>query len=157
MKKILVVVAAAALALTAAVLVPQSSKLEQLSPIAEAQAATSNASVGSSVMTFPFHVTGTTSSTVTGSGRFAMPMPCQLVGAGAAARTASGTLTVDVLAAGVTVMTSAIAINTSATWTEGTIGTPNIADETAVTFNLTPAGAGATFSDVTVLLTCVRR
>lgn len=150
MKRLLLAVAAVAIAAAAFAPFP---------PVAhEARAAATNVPVGAGqVMVFPFHVTGTVSSTVTGSIKFNMPQPCQLIGAGASARTVSGTLTTDVLVGGASIMSSAIAITAAGTFTEGTIGTPAIADEAAVSVNLTPSGSTPTFADVTVLLTCARR
>lgn len=150
MKKLLAVAALALAVVGAALMAPQS-----VSPVPEAQAAT-NAPLSAGVMTFPFHITGTTSATTTKSVNFNMPQKCQLVGAGASARTTSGTMTVDVLNGAASIMSSPIAFSLSGVYTEGTIGTPAIADEAAISVTLTPSGGTPTFSDITVLLTCVR-
>lgn len=154
MKKLLAV-AVLAIAAAAVCIAPP----EYVRPVvSEAQAATPNVPVGGGqVMVFPFHITGATTATTANQVKFNMPQPCQLIGAGAVARLASGTLVTDVLVNSASILSSTMTITAAGTWVEGTIGTPIIADEATVSTNITVTGAGATFSDVTLLLTCARR
>ena len=107
------------------------------------------------VLAIPLQLSGAYSASVTGAARFNMPFPCKLIGVGAAPREVTGSSnTVDVLLGGVSVLSAPIA-TTAATYTEGTITTSSITDEGAITVDLAiPDGS---LTDVTVLLTCVRR
>ena len=131
-----------------------------LATLPQAQAATPNISVaGGQVMVFPFHISGQYTATTASVVKFNMPEPCQLIGVGAAARASGGTtptLTVDVLDAGVSVLSAPISI-TAGTYSEGTITDATIADEDAVTVNLAIGGTSPTWNDITVIITCARK
>ena len=118
-------------------------------------AATTNISPASSnyhILTFSIgkQYTATTAGVV----RFAMPYPARLVTVQATARASGGTtptLTVDVLEAGTTVLSSAISI-TAGTVSEATISDAEIADEAVVTVDLTIGGTNPTWDDITVVM-----
>ena len=130
-----------------------------LATLPKAEAAVSNVPVGSGVMVFPFHISGQYTVTTASVVKFNMPQPCQLIGVGATARASGGTtptLTVNVKEAGTTVLSAPISV-TAGTWGEGTITDSSIADEAAVTVDLTIGGTSPTWNDITVLLTCARK
>lgn len=128
-------------------------------PVPATYAATPNISVASgSVVVIPLHISGQYTASTTAVARFAMPFPCRVIGVGASARASGGTtptLTVDMLVGGTTILSSAISV-TAGAYAEGTISTPVVADEAAVTFNLTIGGTSPTWNDITVLVTVVR-
>jgi hypothetical protein len=128
-------------------------------PVPSAQAATPNYSANNvSVVAIPFHVSGQYTTTTAAIIRFALPFKGKLVGVGASARASGGTtptLTVDVKAGGVTVLSAPFAV-TAGAYSEGTISVPNIADEAAITVDFTIGGTTPTWNDMVVFLTFVR-
>ena len=143
------------LAVVAAVLIG----LAALAP--QADAAVQNFAVGTGVEVevLPFHISGQYTANTTAVVRFAIPFKARLVGASATARASGGTtptLTVDVLEAGVTVLSAPISV-TAGTVSEGTITDADLADEAVITVNLAIGGTSPTWNDITVLLTVVRQ
>lgn len=124
-----------------------------------ARAATPNVAVGAGqVMTLPLFIAGQRTATVTPI-KFAMPQPCDMIGVGATARASGGTsptLTVDVQDDASSILSAPISI-TAGTWSEGTISSAAIADESVMTVVLTIGGTTPTWDDITVMLTCARR
>lgn len=148
MKKFLMIYAAVA-AIALAIAVPT---------VPQAQAATPNYGVQFPVQVIPFHISGQYTATTANVVRFTLPFKARLIGVSATARASGGTsptLTVDVLAGGVTVLSAPVSI-TAGTVSEGTITTAALADEAAITVTLTIGGTGPTWNDITVLLTVVR-
>lgn len=110
------------------------------------------------VVVLPFHISGQYTANTTAVVRFAMPFPARLVGVQATARASGGTsptLTVDVMEAGVTVLSAPVAVTAGAV-AFGTITDDTIADEAAVTVNLAIGGTSPTWNDIVVILTVVR-
>lgn len=125
---------------------------------APALAATQNYSTAVPVVVVPFHLSGQYTATATSAVKFTLPFKAKLIGVQANARASGGTsptLTVDVLAGGTSVLSSAISI-TAGTVAEGTIATSALADEATITVTLTIGGTSPTWNDITVLLTLVR-
>ena len=123
-----------------------------------ALAATTNQAPAVQVEILSFHISGQYTATLSNVVKFNLPFSAQLIGAQATARASGGTsptLTVDVKEAGVTVLSSAMAI-TAGTVAEGTITDASLADEAAITVDLTIGGTSPTWNDITVLLTVVR-
>lgn len=118
-------------------------------------AATTNIGPGSSayhILTFSINKQYT--ATTAGVVRFKMPYPARLVTVQATARASGGTtptLTVDVLEAGTTVLSSAVSV-TAGTVSEATISDAEIADEAVVTVDLTIGGTTPTWDDITVVM-----
>jgi hypothetical protein len=132
--------------------------LAVLIPTPIAVAATPNYPPAYSVTPIVLHVSGQYTATTTAVARFNVPFRCKLIGVGASARASGGTsptLTVDVKAAGTTVLSAPITV-TAATYTEGTITTSAIADEAAITVDFTIGGTSPTWNDMVVVLTVVR-
>lgn len=131
-----------------------------LLPLTPAWTATANFPPGATgVMVLPFHISGQYTVTTAGAVKFNMPFPCRLITVQATARVSGGTsptLTVDLKEAGTTVLSSAISI-TAGTVSEGTISDADIADEAAITVDLTIGGTSPTWNDIGVLLVCQRR
>ena len=127
-----------------------------------AQAATPNVPAsGPGVLLVPLHLSGTYSTTpgINNVARFAMPQPCDMLGVGGMIRSSTGTaptLTIDVLKAGVTILSAPFNVNHT-TWSEGTISVSAIADESLMSVNLALDGTSPTFTDITVLMTCARK
>jgi len=110
------------------------------------------------IAVLPFHLSGQYTATATGVVKFNMPFKCRVLNVMANARASGGTsptLTVDVLEAGASILSSAISI-TAGTVAEGTISDASIADEAAVTVNLTIGGTSPTWNDITVMLIVIR-
>ena len=148
MKKLLMIYAAIA-AVALAIAVPA---------VPQAQAATPNYGVQFPVLTVPFHISGQYTATTASVVRFTLPFKARLIGVSASARASGGTtptLTVDVLAGGVTVLSAPVSVTAGAV-SEGTITTAALADEAAITVTLTIGGTTPTWNDITVLLTVVR-
>lgn len=143
--------------LSAAALVA-ASFIAPLQPIAEA--ATPNvAPAAGQVVVIPFHISGQYTATTTNVVRFLMPFDAAVLGVQATARASGGTtptLTVDVLEAGVTILSAPIAVTAGAV-AEGTLTDSNIADEAAVTMTLTIGGSSPTWNDIVVLVTVFRK
>jgi hypothetical protein len=124
-----------------------------------AEAATPNATGGAQVLVIPVYMAGSMSTSQTGKARFAMPFPCDMLGVGALSYASSGTtpaMTVDVTSGGTSILSAPVSVNTS-TYAEGTITTPEITDESAISINTVITGAGAWFQDVMLMMTCARR
>lgn len=151
-KNLIFAAAIAAIAFAAAIVGPQ-----KFAPgmVPDAQAATPNVSVGGAqVMVLPLQFSGAYTTTTTAA-EFAMPMPCSMIGAGATARLAGAAPNnVDVQLGGVSILSGLIALDTGV-YAEGTISTATITDEGVITVIL--GAPGGTITDVTVLLTCVRK
>lgn len=132
-----------------------------LAAVPTAQAATPNVAVGAGqVVVIPFHISGQYTASTTAVVKFDMPFPCTVLGVGATARASGGTtptLTVDVLkgASPASILSAPISI-TAGTYSEGTIATAAIADETPVTVDLAIGGTSPTWNDITVLITVAR-
>ncbi len=124
------------------------------------QAATPNVAVGGAqVVVIPLHLSKQYTASATAEARFAMPFACQMLGVGASARASGGTtptLTVDVKEGGTTILSAPISV-TAGSYTEGTITDADIADEGAITVDLTIGGTSPTWDGVTVLMTCARK
>lgn len=124
-----------------------------------AHAATPNYNLNADVEVIAFHISGQYTTTTAGVVKFALPFPAKLVGVSTTARASGGTsptLTVDVKAGGTTVLSAPISV-TAGTVAEGTITTSTLADEAAITADLTIGGTTPTWNDITLLLTVVRR
>jgi len=126
------------------------------SVLRQAEAATPNYAPNIPVYAMPFHLVGAYTTTITPV-RFKIPYPARLIGLSASARSVSGTLTVDVQAAGVSQLSTTASITSAGVSVEGVVATTTIADEADVTIVLTPSGSGPTFSDVVVTPTFLRR
>lgn len=121
-----------------------------------AQAATPNLAPGFGVMVLPLHLAGAYTSTTTAA-TFNMPMPCAMLGVGAAPRTVSlPSVAVDVQLGGASILASPIELSTG-TYSEGTISTAAISDEGVMTVIVNTPMANSSVSDLTVLLTCARK
>ena len=120
-----------------------------------ARAATQNiATAIPGVVTMPFHISGTRTDTSTaGAIKFAMPFKVRLLGVGAVARTASGTMTFDLVDDGVSVLSSAITASTN--YVEGTLANPVVLDESLMAVNISGSG-GPSFADITLFITGIR-
>lgn len=102
----------------------------------------------------PFHISGQYAATTASVVRFQLPFKAQVLGVSATARASGGTsptLTIDVLEAGTTILSSAMSI-TAGTVTEGVITDTSLADEAVITVTLTIGGTSPTWNDMTVLL-----
>lgn len=124
------------------------------------RAATPNIAVGAGqVAVFPLHISGQYTATTAAVARFAMPFPCNLIGASGSARASGGTsptLTIDVKEGATTVLSAPFAVTAGAV-SEGTITDSAIADEAVVTVDFTITGTSPTWNDIVVLLTCARK
>ena len=87
--------------------------------------------------------------------KFKLPFAGRLIGFGAAGRTMSGTITVDLQAAGASLLSAPITLSTA--YGEATITTSAVADEAQITVVITISGDSATVSDITILPTFLRR
>lgn len=128
-------------------------------PAGVALAATPNYAASYDVAVIPFHISGQYTATTTAVVRFALPFPAKLVGVGASARASGGTtptLTVDLKAGGTTVLSAPISV-TAGSFTEGTVATSALADEAAITVDLTIGGTSPTWNDIVVFVTVVRQ
>lgn len=113
------------------------------------------------VMTLPFVIAGQRAAGTTAAvARFEMPFPVRVLGVSAAARASSGTnptLTVDVEAEGDSILADPIAV-TAGEVAEGVVATALVAAGEEVTIDTVIGGTDTpTFSDITVLITVVRR
>lgn len=128
-------------------------------PVGAAFAATPNYAPAYNVVVIPFHISGQYTTTTTAVVRFALPFPAKLVGVGASARASGGTtptLTVDLKAGGTTVISAPISV-TAGAYAEGTVATSALADEAAITVDLTIGGTSPTWNDIVVFITVVRQ
>lgn len=123
------------------------------------QAATKNYSeVVTGIQVVPFHISGQYTATTAGVVKFQIPFKAQVLGVSATARASGGTsptLTVDVKEAGTSILSSAISI-TAGTVAEGIVSDTSLADESAITVDLTIGGTSPTWNDITVILTLRR-
>ena len=109
------------------------------------------------ILTFPLNKQYI--ATTAGVLRFKMPYPATLITVQATARASGGTsptLTVDILEAGVTVLSAPVSV-TAGTVSEATITDANIADEAVVTANLAITGTSPTWDDITIVLVVARK
>lgn len=123
-----------------------------------AYAATPNQAPAAPVQVIAFHLSGQYTATAADVVKFNLPYAAQLIGVQATARASGGTsptLTVDVQEGAGSVLSSAMSI-TAGTVAEGTITDASLADEAAMTVDLTIGGTSPTWNDITVLLTLVR-
>lgn len=120
-----------------------------------ADAATQNYPTGVAVHAMPIQLAGTYTTTVTPV-RFKLPYAGQLIGFSANARTISGGLTVDLQAAGVSLLSSAVSLVSNGVPVEGTVTTANVADEAELTVVLTLSNTPS-HTDITVLPTFLQR
>ncbi len=110
-------------------------------------------------MILPFHVTGQYTTTTAGVIKFNVPFPVRLITFMATARASGGTtptLTVDLKVGGSSVLSTPVSI-TAGTVSEGTISTPAVADEAAVTVDFTIGGGTPTWNDMTIIIVCKRQ
>ena len=106
-------------------------------------------------MVLTFHVSGVV---LTGAGtgliKFNMPFPARLITVQQSVAALAGTApTVDVLVAGSTILTNVTTMAAAGTVYEALIATPTIADEAAVSVNLT---TGTSMSNVTIVMVLKR-
>lgn len=120
---------------------------------------TPNAAPGSACpMVLPFHISGQYTATTANVVRFKLPYSATLQTVQATARASGGTsptLTVDVLEAGVTVLSTPVAVTAGAV-SEAVITDANIADEAVVTATLTIGGTSPTWNDIVIVLVFCR-
>jgi hypothetical protein len=105
-----------------------------------------------------FLIAGQRTATQTAVVRFKAPGAMTLVAASATARASGGTsptLTVDVLEAGVTMLSAAMSV-TAGSVVEGTVTDAECADEAVVTVNITIGGTSPTWDDICVQLDWIR-
>lgn len=123
-----------------------------------ARAATTNVAISNpGVMLIPLHLSGQYTTTTTAVARFAMPMPCDMIGVSAVPRSMGSTaLAVDVKSGGTTILSSPMTM-VAGTVTEGTISTAAVPDENVITVDINAPAGTSTMNDTTVLLTCVRK
>ena len=123
------------------------------------QAATQNyPEVINGIQIAPFQISGQWTATTTSVVRFQLPFKAQVLGVSGTARVSGGTsptLTINVLEAGTTILSSPISITAGAV-SEGTVSDTSLADESAITIDLTIGGTSPTWNDITVILTLRR-
>jgi len=110
------------------------------------------------VLMVPVQLSGQYTATLAAISRMKLPFPAKLMAVSAAARASGGTaptLTVDLQAGGVSVLSAPIDVTAGAT-AEGAIATDRLADEAELTIDLAIGGGTPTWDDITVLLTLVR-
>lgn len=129
------------------------------SVVSPAEAATTVPPIGTpGVQVIPLQISKQYTADTTAVVKLKMPFAVQVLGVSATARASGGTnptLTVNVKAAGTTILSAPISI-TAGTVSEGTITTASIADEATVTVDLVITGTNPTWDDITVLLTVAR-
>jgi len=123
-------------------------------------AATPNVTPGAGqVVTIPILIAGQRTATQTAIARFAMPFPAHVLGVSATARASGGTsptLTIDVMAGGVTLLSAPVAVTAGAV-AEATVTTAAVADEAVITVNTAITGTSPTWDDIMVLITVARK
>lgn len=123
-------------------------------------AQTPNVTVGAGqVVVISFHLSGQYAATTAGVARFALPFPGDVLGVQASARASGGTaptLTVDVQAGGVSILSTPVAVTAGAV-AQATLSTATLADEAAMTVNLAIGGTSPTWNDIVVMMTVARR
>lgn len=129
-------------------------------PLQKAGAATQNYSTATTgVVVIPLHVSGQYTASTTAVARFTMPFPCKVLTVGASARASGGTsptLTVDLKAGGVSLLSAPVSVTAGAV-AEATISTSTVADEAAMTVDLAITGTSPTWNDITIFITVLRR
>ena len=134
---------------------PDADKLGAGALKASAAIANAQLAAGEAYSTVSLHCCRQLTASVTDLFRFQMPFAATLIEVCAAARASGGTtptLTIDVLEAGVTVLTTPISVTAGA----NAVAAPSdaaIADNAAVTVNAAIGGTSPTWDDITVLLT----
>jgi hypothetical protein len=121
--------------------------------IKQADAATTNYPPTTSVYAMPIFMPGTYSATTTPV-KFAIPYAARLVGFSAAVGGSSGTVTIDLQAGGVSLLSSPISASTNVV--EATISTAAVTDESVMTIVVTISGASPSVSSITAVPTFVR-
>lgn len=121
-------------------------------------AATTNVSSGSpGYMLLPFHLSGQYTANTTAVAKWIAPMPCEIYHVSATARASGGTsptLSVVMLNGASTVAT--VGPITAGTISDGTLANTTVADEAALSIDLTIGGTSPTWTDITVLVGCKR-
>lgn len=123
----------------------------------EADAAVTNYPPGVQVNAMPIQISGTYTTSPVTPVRFNLPYAGRLIGFSASARTVSGTITVDLQAAGVSLLSPVVTLLSSGVPVAGTVNTSSVSDEAELTVVLSSSGAGPSVTDVTVLPTFLRR
>ena len=116
---------------------------------------TTNFPTSTSVQMVPLVISGQYTATTTGVVQIKLPFKARLVGVSATARASGGTsptLTVNVKQGATSVLSAPIGI-TAGTVAEGTITSPQLADESTLTVDLTIGGTSPTWNDISVVLT----
>lgn len=111
------------------------------------------------VQLVPLHLSGRFATTTAGVAAFRLPFAAKLCGVGATARASGGTaptLAVDVRAGAASLLAAPVAVTAGAMAEGALAGTGAIADETVLSVDLAVGGTGATWDDITVLLTLAR-
>lgn len=106
----------------------------------------------------PFHISGPSTTTTIGVVKFQIPFKAQVLGISATARASGGTsptLTVDVKEAGTSILSAPMSI-TAGTVTEAVVSDNMLADEAAITVDITIGGTSPIWNDITVILTLRR-
>ena len=154
MKKLIAVaVIGAALAIAAAFAPGQFSPA---SLFTEAVAAPPTYSLAVPVNTMPIHLGGPFTAASTTPLNFKLPYSGKVVGFSGAARTISGTITVDLQSGGVSLLSATLTLSTASSDAVIT-GTGNVAAGSVVTAIVATSGTSPTVSDITILPTFVRR
>lgn len=123
-----------------------------------AVADTPNFALTTHVQVVPLAISGQYTATTTGVVQIRMPFKARLVGVSATARASGGTsptLTVNVKQGASSVLSAPISV-TAGTVAEGTITSPQLADESTLTVDLTIGGTSPTWNDISVVLTLAR-
>lgn len=110
------------------------------------------------VVLLPVHLSGQYTANRTAVARIKLPFAAKVLGVSATARVSGGTtptLTVDVLAAGTSILADPVAVTAGAV-AEANVETDRIADEALVTINLAIGGTSPTWDDLDVLITLAR-
>lgn len=121
-------------------------------------AATTNPAVGApGYQNFTFHVSGQYTASTTAVIKFTMPYPCTINYAQATARASGGTSpTLSVVLKNGASTVSTIGPITAGTVAEGALANIGVADEAAMTVDLTIGGTSPTWNDITILFGCMR-
>ncbi len=123
--------------------------------IRDSFAAVTNYPPGVAVYTMPIHLNGPYAAATQTPLRFKLPYAARLIGFSASAVSISGTITVDLKAAGSSLLSAPITLSTAVG--EATITTSAVADEAEITAVVATSGVDHTVSDITILPTFLRR
>ncbi len=85
---------------------------------------------------------------------FKIPYAARLIGFGAVTRSQLGTITVDMRANGTSLLSQSLTLSTS--WSEATVATAAIADETSIAMVVNISGTNAAVSDLIIVPVFVR-